>query len=688
MERKKKNTAKKIIASVCVVALVIGLAVMPLVAQNEAESEGPEASILSGKAAVGTIQKEVIGGGSLANADAVSVEIPATVRLTSFTATNGQTVQKGDPIAEVDRVTVMTAIQEVQTSLDLLAEELESERKKETTDSVTALVGGTVKVLHAAKGESVQDIMLQHGSLAVLSLDGLMAVDLKIQSSLAVGSKVNVTIDGKTKVSGKIVSNLTDTVTVTIEDDDFAIGTTASVSDTSGNDLGTGSLYVYSAWSASAYTGTVSKINVSEGDTVKAGKTLMTLTDTGRTAKYQKLLSQRQEYEELLQRLFEMYQTKKIVAPCDGVVSGVDKDSTLLLSENQSYSITLLANAPNGDDETLYANYVASVSSIGENGWALMISSQSLPIADYKEIPSDLIGSTPLNRVLVYTPTSAAGAPIPIFELKDGTWVSVSQDGISADDILLLAQNEQGETVWIVRLQKAQTENPSQPSNPTNPSQPGNSSTGGNRPGSSGGSFFPGGGMTGGNSQTQEEEELFDLTMTELAQVTPQETLTLEITVDELDIHSIKIGMEAQIKINALGGEKTTAQVTEIGNVGTGNGGSSKFTVTLSMARSGDMLAGMQCTATLVIGSVDTVVTIPAKALVEEGNKTIVYTRYDEKEKCLTQPVEVKIGASDGENVQILSGITEGETYYYAYYDTLEISDTPDFGNQFMMFGR
>ena len=45
------------------------------------------------------------------------------------------------------------------------------------------------------------------------------------------------------------------------EDNGYDIGESVGVSDESGNDLGTGSLYVYSAWSAGAYTGTVKKIS-------------------------------------------------------------------------------------------------------------------------------------------------------------------------------------------------------------------------------------------------------------------------------------------------------------------------------------------------------------------------------------------------------------------------------------------
>ena len=37
--------------------------------------------------------------------------------------------------------------------------------------------------------------------------------------------------------------------------------------------------------------------------------------------------------------------------------------------------------------------------------------------------------------------------------------------------------------------------------------------------------------------------------------------------------------------------------------------------------------------------------------------------------------MEVTTGLSDGENVEILSGIDSGTTVYYSYYDTVTESD-------------
>ena len=112
----------------------------------------------------------------------------------------------------------------------------------------------------------------------------------------------------------------------------------------------------------------------------------------------------------------------------------------------------------------------------------------------------------------------------------------------------------------------------------------------------------------------------------------------------------------------------------EISNHGENNGGNSKFAVKLRFAKTHDMIDGMSTTAVLDVENQETVPVIPVAALEEKGSKTVVYTARDEKTGDLINPVEVTVGASDGEYAQILSGLSLGDTYYYSYYDTLEVS--------------
>lgn len=709
-----KKNIKRIIAFVCMVAVVALLAAMPLLAKQDNQEDGPRASILSGTVSTGSIDTELIGGGTLAAEDAVTVSVPAAVKLTEFLVSNGDAVTAGTPIAAVDRVTVMTAISRVQETLEFLSGEIEGASAVSTTEKVTALAGGTVKILYAEEGESVQSVMLEHGALAVLSLDGLMAVDLEAESTLAVGSAVTVTFSDGTETAGKLVKNLSGELTVTVEDDGYAVGEAVQIS--TGDGTAIGELYIYSPWNATAYAGTVADIQVGVGDQLGAGKTLMVLEDVGHCAAYRQLIAQRQEYEALMLELFQMYQTQTVTAPCGGVVSGIDADSAQLLAAQGGWSLRLLANAPNGDDETVYQNYIGQIVTVADNGWVLQLNPQSIPVSDYLDLSAVPLDTALMTQTVLYTRNGA-----PIFTLTDGSWTQT--EGAGVGDILLFAADGQGNILWNILVKKAEIqpeppadptepaepetpadpteptepETPADPTTPTEPGTPGGTtapgaSTSPSRPGTSGDSLPSGdsgfGGMTSGMGGTTEPEfELYGLDMAAIAAVTPQDTMTVEITVDEQDINALTVGMTAQVKLDALGGEKYTAAITQIGNTGTNNGGSSKYTVELTMERAENMLSGMTATATIVLSTAEHVLTIPADALVEQGNQTVVYTGYDEEMEMLLDPVIVTVGCSDGEQAELLDGLAEGQTYYYAYYDTLEISFTPDFGGGGFPFG-
>ena len=66
--------------------------------------------------------------------------------------------------------------------------------------------------------------------------------------------------------------------------------------------------------------------------------------------------------------------------------------------------------------------------------------------------------------------------------------------------------------------------------------------------------------------------------------------------------------------------------------------------------------------------------TLPAAALTADSGKSYVYTAYDEKTDTLSGLTEVETGISDGNLVEILSGISEGDSFYYRYADSIEYS--------------
>ena len=161
MDKTRKKNIRRVISFICITALVGVLAAMPLLARQEPESEGPQASILSGTAVTGSIDRALMGGGTLTEETALSVTVPSDVKLTGFLVSNGDTVTEGTPIATVDRVTVMNAITQVQETLEYLSEQIEAAGNTDSEETISALAGGTVKLLYAQEGDSVQNVMLE-----------------------------------------------------------------------------------------------------------------------------------------------------------------------------------------------------------------------------------------------------------------------------------------------------------------------------------------------------------------------------------------------------------------------------------------------------------------------------------------------------------------------------------------------
>ena len=85
------------------------------------------------------------------------------------------------------------------------------------------------------------------------------------------------------------------------------------------------------------------------------------------------------------------------------------------------------------------------------------------------------------------------------------------------------------------------------------------------------------------------------------------------------------------------------------------------------------MLGGMNASVGIIIDSRENVMLIPSEALTETNGKSAVYTSYNERTGELSGLTEVETGLSDGLQVEIRSGLNEGDTVWYSYYDKLVI---------------
>ena len=688
MKRKKNKNLRRALGLILMAALVGGLAAMPLLTADKVPEEEFPLSILSAKAERKQLLTDLRSGGTLSEEEAVTVTIPGDVKLTGFLVKNGDAVKAGDPIASVDRVTVMAAIAEVQETMDDLAKQLEQERTASSTDTLKA-PGGLVKKIYAQPGDSAEEVMRSHGALATLSLDGLMMLEVTLEGQLPSGQ---LTVQVGEEILNATVTGLLDgTLTVTFQDKGFEEGTETVLLDASGNELGRGSCAIHAPWNAVAYSGTVSYVYIREDQTLYKGASILGLKDIPYSAEYRSLAAQYRGYEEQMLELFQLYQSLTVTAPYDGVISGIDEDSAQLLSAKDGWEISLLANAPGEDPDAEYICFVGVVKEQGADGYIVALDPTLFSMDDYTQtdaLPRD-------TAAMTHEAIFAGDAPVYRWDGKD--W---EEGSFIVGDLLLFGGDATGKIVWVVPYGSIRTPGepseptePSAPTDPTGPTEPeggkpeddedtdegdepseGGNTPGGNRPsggtgGMGGGSMpsFSGYGNYGGmDTQQQEATPAPEVT---IASVTPQETMTLQMPVDEMDLHLVRVGQEADVTLEALGAT-FPATVTEISRSGESSGANSKFTVTLTLQRQADMLPGMNCAVSIPLETVEGI-TIPVAALRQEGSKTFVYTAQDPETGEPTGSMEVKTGFSDGEYV-LVEDLPEGTEVWYTYYEALE----------------
>ena len=661
------------------------------------EEEAEDGAVTNQKVITGTVEEKTItsliqSAGSLAEQEAVSLTIPASVTVSSVCVHNGDTVTAGQIIGKADLTSVMKAIASVHEVLADIDGQLQKAHESKGDTSLTAPVAGTVKVVYAEVGEKAMDVMADHGALMLLSLDGRMAVQIPAADGLVIGSAVTVTLADGTELLGEVAFLEEGVATVTVVDRGYAIGEQVSVKDEDGSLLGSGPLYVHKALNITGYLGTIDRIYRAEGATVYANQPLIGLTDTADLADYTALLQQRSEYEAELKTLFELYQTGYIHAPCDGVVDGLSDELTYASLPDVVAGLTvrrLSATDPANADPTAFYNFLAAV--VGKDGSTVELDrGGEVQVTDYAALPSP---SGSMAGSYVFSGSE------PLYLLSGG-WSQTTADSILTGDILLFTFDQNGSLVWVIVQHTSASATPTPTPTPTpaptptptpdgsarpdgsprpgesaQPSGSASPSGGGGRPSGGGGggsiSFrVPSGGGTGGGSGTT-KKVAYTIEEQELCTVTPQEKMLITVSIDELDVLALSLGQEAELYLDALPSVGFTAAVTKIDPEGENSGGNTKYSVTLALDRTAQLYPGMNGTVCFPRKEGQKVPAVPLAALEEDGARTLVYTAYSEETDELLSPVEVQTGVSDGTDVEIVSGLSLGDTFYYRYADSI-----------------
>ena len=706
----RSGSGAKWITLLCVI-LAIALIVSSLPSGISAATK-VNSKVLSAVPEENTISTVLSGGGTLSPQEGTAQSLPQALELETYYVKNGQTVSEGDPIAQVDLVAVKAAISELQEVIDTLDAAIASESSKTNDSVIRSGTAGRVKKIYAREGTAAADTVYESGALLLLSLDGLMAVDLEARAE--VGQRVTVTLSDGTALEGTVESVSDGTATVTLSDETAPLDDSVTVTAEDGETMGTGSLYIHSRLRVAGAYGTVSQISVKENQQVSAGSALLTLKDTGHTAEYARLLNRRTELEDQMESLVKLSKDGILHADCGGIVSGVDTEISYtdpaVLTQTRSQAspgYTALGGIrmentdtpqaqPSGEDqsqnpgtgsgqnpgegedpqpgtggsgtdETETATYI-----LGQVTDASRLSEGVLTYAVQKTIRAEELATQSFADML--DPT----VPVQTQELTytkqtvllstGGAWIESGFEQISEGDAILIGAG-------IIVYQKTGTSVPGgMPS--IDPSQFPSISTGIAGSGSAmSGMASMAGGMSGyGTAAKAAAYDSYDTEKKNAAVITADEEMTVQIQVDELDIRTLETGMEATVTLDALPGSSFTGAITAINPYGENSGGNTKYTVTVTLPRDEKMRSGMNASVKITTGVSGTVPTVPAAAVVFDAGKSWLYTGYNEKTDTLTDPVEIQTGLSDGSLVELLSGLSEGSSFYYRYADSIEYS--------------
>src|SRR5262245_1617465 len=177
---------------------------------------------------------------------------------------------------------------------------------------------------------------------------------------------------------------------------------------------------------------------------------------------------------------------------------------------------------------------------------------------------------------------------------------------------------------------------------------------------------------------------------TTLMTIADMSVITAEVKVDETDIVNVRIGQEAEIKVDALGDKKLKGHVSDVGNSAVNRSGQNNnngtqeakdFKVVITLDDPPDELRpGLSCTASIITARTKQVLTVPIQALTvkefddpedplkkKKIEKEGVYVV--KNETVLFRPV--KTGITGTTDIEILEGLTEKEKIVTGPYQVL-----------------
>lgn len=582
-----------------------------------ASKDQAETTVQSAEAKTGTISTTVEGTGSVSNGATTDIVVPTGIKVKEVLVENGDTVEEGQVLATLDEASIASELLEVKENIESVEDEIADLSNDAGTEGTTEYL--EAKVLNGELEE------LQEAETTLTSLLETQTITATCAGTV---SSINVEADTEiTKSSGSSGSRSSGSRSSGNSSSESTSGSDSTSSDTS--TTGSYSLMFLSAQTGSSavYTTTAAD-NTSTQSSQSSEGTAVQTAEVSTTDTTEKITSVDLD----------------VTAP----KTGAKPQDTI--EETDQYTGTISWNC-SSDAFEAGTSYTADIRLTAKDGY--VFSAKILP------------------------------------EIK------------GADVTFEVRENDAGQSVLRIKAKFSKTSSKTENSNNSNNNSNNNNSNNGNTSGSSVSSETAGSGSgTTGNASGESGNEsgtsgsvgsssggtsssgtsadasgdTSDSASTVTSQYSAYETAafsiasndkaTVSINVDELDITSVKTGQTAKITLDAIEGEEFEGTITSVSSEASSGSSSAKYPVEITFDKTDDMRIGMTASASISLDEVEDAVLIPVDALQEKGGKTFVYTKKD-SDGNLSGEVEVETGLSNGNKVEITSGLDSGDTVYY-----------------------
>ena len=443
--KNKKRKRRKII--ITVVSIVLVLAIIAVVGVSflqrrvREQFASNQGEVLSYEVTTGSISTVVSGSGSLTDVDLESITVPEGVEITEVKVKRNQAITTGDILATVDMASVISAMADLQVQIEELDEQISDAEDDAASTTIYAGVTGRVKAIFGEAGSSVADVMYEHGALALISLDGYMAVDIETDA-LKAGDSVTVKLSDEEEITGTVESVVGGKATILVTDSGPEYEEAVTVLNDEDTVLGTGNLYIHSALKVTGYAGTIAAVKTDVNDKVSDTTKLFTLEDTSYSANYNSLLRERADLEETLLELLTIQRDGAVLASSNGSVYSVDYSDeattavvTLSTDEKMSVTIsvdesdilslelgqTVTVSVPSVSDEETFAGTLTEINRTSSS------SGTYSAVIEIEKAPGMLSGMTASVSVRIEGVDDAILIPIEaLHKTSDGAYVYTS----------------------------------------------------------------------------------------------------------------------------------------------------------------------------------------------------------------------------------------------------------------------